>query len=164
MLPVFDDNRRRRINLGGNSSATTHAAILDQAKARRSEREQNRKRNESAVRLQAWWRGLREVRGVRHELRTAFENDITGITGMRCLVLLGTDDEALGIWSRAMVSSGHGQSILSPPPLTIGTESVLIEVLFHLAKGSDRSSWIVLVRQVTLLLLRSVAKSPRYAA
>jgi ubiquitin-protein ligase E3 C len=109
MLPLFDDDRRRHINLGGASSASTHTAILDQAKARRTERLENKRRQENAVRLQARWRGLRDARLARREMRQAFENDLTGITGLRCLVLIGRDDDVLGKWSSTMVERGEGE-------------------------------------------------------
>jgi ubiquitin-protein ligase E3 C len=108
MIPIFGDERRRKMNLGGASSASSHAAILDQAKARRSERHDLRRRQENVVKLQAWWRGLKEARMVRSELKKAFEEDVTGITGLRCLVLTGRDEEVLGRWSSAMISSGEG--------------------------------------------------------
>ncbi|KII83229.1 hypothetical protein PLICRDRAFT_180633 [Plicaturopsis crispa FD-325 SS-3] len=135
MLPLFDDERnRRKINLGGASSASSHAAILDQAKARRMEREAQRLRADSAVRLQAWWRGVHEAKKVKAEMRRVFEGDVLGLTGLRCLVLIGRDEEVLGAWSSAM------------------TEETLLK---------NDESWKVLVRQASLLLLQSVAQNPR---
>jgi ubiquitin-protein ligase E3 C len=107
MIPIWGDERRRPINLGGASSASSHAAILDQAKARRQEREENRRREENAVRVQAWWRGAKEARLVRAHMKNVFEGDVLGITGLRCLVLIGRDEEVLGRWSSAMVASGE---------------------------------------------------------
>jgi ubiquitin-protein ligase E3 C len=109
MIPVWGDERRRPINLGGSTtSASSHAAILDQAKARRLEREDNRRREENAVKLQAWWRGVREARLVREQMKIVFERDVNGITALRCLVLIGRSDErVLGQWSTSMT---EGQS------------------------------------------------------
>lgn len=103
MLPLFGDERRRReINLGGSTSVTSQAAILDQARARRMEREAQRKREESAIRIQAWWRGAHEARRVRWQLRRVFQEQVTGITALRCLVLVGQDEELLSLWSQRM--------------------------------------------------------------
>lgn len=109
MLPIFGDERRRNINLGGASSASTQATILDQAKQRRILRDEQKRRHESAVILQAWWRGVREARLVRRQMRTTFESDVMAITGLRCLVLIGQDEEALGIWSNAMLAQNQGE-------------------------------------------------------
>lgn len=107
MLPLFGDERRRQINLGGSSSATTsQAAILNQARARRVERETARKRQESAVAIQAWWRGITDARRVRQNLREQFAGDITGLTGLRCLVLIGPDTEFLDGWAAEVLSRG----------------------------------------------------------
>jgi ubiquitin-protein ligase E3 C len=114
MLPVFGDDRKRKINLGGASSASSRSAILDQAQARRNERVEQKKKHENAVKLQAWWRGLRQERMARKQMRKSFENDVVGMTGLRCLVLIGRrDEEALAIWSSRMVESGAGMSVLN---------------------------------------------------
>lgn len=107
MLPLFGDERRREINLGGSSSVTTsQAAILNQARARRIERETVRKRQDSAVTIQAWWRGITDSRRVRQELRELFTGDITGLTGLRCLVLIGQDTDFLDKWAVEVLSQG----------------------------------------------------------
>jgi len=104
MLPLFGDNRRREINLGGSTSATSQATILSQAKARRIERETIRKRQESAVTIQAWWRGIAGARKARQQLCEQFTGDVTGLTGLRCLVLIGQDDDVLGRWATEVLS------------------------------------------------------------
>lgn len=108
MIPIWEDEKRRKINLGGATSASSHAAILDQVKARRLEREDYRRREINAVRLQAWWRGVSEAKLARQHMKTVFANDVTGITGLRCLVLIGKDEDVLGQWSRAMIAGGQG--------------------------------------------------------
>ena len=112
MLPIFGFDssgpRRRNINLGGTSSARSYTAILEQAKAQRGEREETRRRHDSALRLQAWWRGLKKVWEIRRELRIVFDQDVTGITGLRCLVLLGKDEDALARWSGALAGMDEG--------------------------------------------------------
>lgn len=106
------EERRRNINLGGTSSATTHTHILNQAKARRSERENSRKRHDSAVRIQAWWRGNRQVRIVRQQLRESFAQDVLGVNGLRCMVMIGKDEEVLGHWSTSLTNGGQGSLLL----------------------------------------------------
>lgn len=143
MLPLFgDDRKRREINLGGRRTAATHDLILEQAKARRTEREDIRRKRDSAVRLQAWWRGLHEARRVRRQLRQTLAENVTGIVGLRCLAVLGQDEEALALWSNAVLGAGE-------------------ESLFHLATGAEGSSWLVLIREVSYSLLKSAASAPR---
>lgn len=111
MLPLFGDERRRReINLGGSTSVSSQAAILDQARARRMEREAQRKREECAIRIQAWWRGAREARRVRQQLRWTFREQVTSLTALRCLVLVGDDEDLLSLWS-ARISQDDGRFI-----------------------------------------------------
>lgn len=102
------EERRRNINLGGTSSATTHAHIVNQAKARRFERENSRKKHDSAVRIQAWWRGINQARAVRTQLRESFAQDVLGVNGLRCMVLIGKDEEVLGHWSTTLTNGGQG--------------------------------------------------------
>ena len=111
MLPLFggDDKKRRNINLGGRSSSTTHTSILDEARLRREERQTQLKRQKSAVRIQAWWRGRRESRIIRIQLRYTLEQDPAGITGLRAMVLIGQDEESLAIWSRNILRLGEGK-------------------------------------------------------
>ncbi|TFK46201.1 HECT-domain-containing protein [Heliocybe sulcata] len=143
MLPLFgDDRKRREINLGGARSASSHELILEQAKARRTEREDNRRKRDSAVRLQSWWRGLSEARRVRRQLRQTLAENVTGIGGLRCLVVMGQDEEALAMWSDAMLGAGE-------------------EALFQLGTGPERESWLVLIRPVSSLLLKSAARAPK---
>lgn len=112
MLPLFGDERRRReINLGGSTSVTSQAAILDQARTRRMEREAQRKREESAIRIQAWWRGAHEARRVRQRLRRVFQEHVTGVTALRCLILVGQDEELLSLWSQR-IHQDDGRSTL----------------------------------------------------
>lgn len=139
MLPIFGDDRRRPINLGGTSTASSHAAILDQAKARRTERQDARNRLLAAVKIQAWWRGMLASKMVRMELRGLLNEDVEGLTGLRCLVVLRKDEEALGMWSER-----------------VGEEGV-----FKLAAGSTGESWKVLIRRTSLMLLQSVANAPQ---
>ena len=111
MFPLFeaDDRKRRNINLGGRPTSSTHTSILDEARLRREERRDQLKRQRSAIRIQAWWRGKRESRIVRIQLRHALEQDLSGINGLRTIVLIGQDEESLEIWSRNAIHSGEGK-------------------------------------------------------
>jgi ubiquitin-protein ligase E3 C len=108
MLPAFGDEWKRKINLGGVSSANTQAAILNRVQAERAARAEHKQRTESAIRIQAWYRGLVDARATRQEMRKAFNADVMGLTGLRCLVLIGKDDEVLGTWTRAVLQLGPG--------------------------------------------------------
>ncbi|KAJ6545022.1 HECT-domain-containing protein [Mycena vulgaris] len=142
MLPLFGDEKRRQINLGGSSSVSTLSSITDQAKARRAERTEQKRKNDNATRIQAWWRGVSAIRAAKEEMRRVFETDIEGITGLRCVVLIGMDQKVLGKWAQTVVGKGEGS-------------------LFSSALGPYQSNWVVLIRQTCLLLLRSVAASPQ---
>lgn len=110
-LPPFGDTpgkRRREINLGGTSSVSSQSALLQDAKARRMARNDMRKRQESATRIQSWWRGRRHAQHVRQQLRVTFDQNVDNITGLRCLVLIGKDEALLGRWASAMVANGSG--------------------------------------------------------
>lgn len=141
MLPLFGDERRRRaINLGGSSSATSQAAILEQARARRIEREALRRREDSAVKIQSWWRGKLETWNVRRHMRQLFLQDVTSLTGLRCLVFIGQDDDLLQQWSAAMSTDD--------------------QLLFGGVASQDKAHWVTLLRRVSVLLIKSVAKAP----
>lgn len=110
MIPLFgeDDIRKRReINLGGARSAS-YSDILQEAKAQRSQRHDLKRKQDSATKIQAWWRGVSRKEQLRRELKDVFASDVSSLTGLRCLVLLGVDQEALGMWSAAVVSGKQG--------------------------------------------------------
>ncbi|KAG5338592.1 hypothetical protein C0989_006883 [Termitomyces sp. Mn162] len=103
MFTPFTEERKRKINLGGVSSAVSNTALLGQARALRTERLEQQRRHENASKVQAWWRGTLETRRVRREMRRMFERDVCGMAGLRCLVIIGRkDEEALATWSSAM--------------------------------------------------------------
>ena len=131
LMSLFADESRRKINLGGSSATQTQSALFDKVKQQRELRLQQKRRSEAATKLQAQWRRVEEVRKLRKEMRTLFESDVTGLTGLRCLVLMGQDDEALGIWCNAMLQQDWTS------PIT--------------------ESWLVLARQLSIRLLTSAA-------
>jgi ubiquitin-protein ligase E3 C len=111
MHPLFGSNdldgrRKRQINLGGLSSNASQTALLEQAKTRREERDAQKRRAEAAVRVQAWWRGESEGKRVRNGLKQVLRDDTKGINGLRALVLIGRDEDALALWSSSMDQAG----------------------------------------------------------
>jgi ubiquitin-protein ligase E3 C len=106
MIPTFGNERRRPINLGGASSIQSQDTILKEVKARRLERQDAKQRQEKAIKLQAWWRGIRDARVARKEMCKLFDENVTNIIGLRCLVFIGKDEEILGRWSTTMISYG----------------------------------------------------------
>ncbi|KAF9019064.1 hypothetical protein BDZ89DRAFT_1103514, partial [Hymenopellis radicata] len=132
-MSLFDDERKRNINLGGSSTAAaqSQSALFDQVRQRRELRLEQKRRNDAAIRIQSQWRGTLSKQRLRVELRRTFDGDVTGLTGMRCLVLLGQDDEALGMWCSTMAAADW--------------------------TGAMTTSWVVLARQLSLRLLTAVA-------
>jgi len=116
MIPVFGDENRRQINLGGASTAAAERNVLRNARREREERREVRRRQESAIKLQAWWREIRESRRIHMELKRTFEADPMSLTGIRCLVLIGHDEEVLESWSCTM---NEGESITSLSQITL---------------------------------------------
>ncbi|KIK56337.1 hypothetical protein GYMLUDRAFT_47102 [Collybiopsis luxurians FD-317 M1] len=149
MLPIFDtDRRRRQINLGGTSTSTSHASILDQAKLRREERIEHKRRTDNAVKLQAWWRGMKEQQRVRVELRKNLEDaldrgDLLHLNSLRMLVIVSRiqpNDPVFDKWSEKLVQLGPDH-------------------VFSLFATADdaASSCLVLMKQILLLLLQNIA-------
>jgi len=92
------DERKRKINLGGTSITSTPASILERVQAERLARAQQKRRIDNAIKVQAWYRGLKEARETRSELQKLFKADILSLTGLRCLVLIGRDEDVLSTW------------------------------------------------------------------
>lgn len=108
MIPAFGDEWKRKINLGGASSSATPASILNRVQAERAARAEHKQRTESAIRIQAWYRGVVDARAAKQQMRRSFQKDILGLTGLRCLVLIGTDADALAMWSDEVLKGGPG--------------------------------------------------------
>ncbi|KAJ6596287.1 HECT-domain-containing protein [Mycena vulgaris] len=138
---LLDDGKRRKVNLGGRSSLS-HAAVIDEAKSLRNLRQQQKLELDNATCLQAHWRGILCRRRVQSHLRAVFEGDVLGISGLRCLALLG-EEEMLSRWATSVVSGGEG-------------------ALFVLAQGPNRDSWLVLIRRAASLLIASAVAPKEY--
>jgi ubiquitin-protein ligase E3 C len=113
MLP-FTQEKPRKINLGGTTFVSSHADILHGAKLRRAEREESRRRHESALRIQSSWRSLQQSRLTKKLLAGILQDDVLGINGMRALVLIGRDEVLLAQWSEAVISAGDSESSSHP--------------------------------------------------
>ncbi|KAI9509462.1 HECT-domain-containing protein [Russula earlei] len=144
MLP-FAQEKRRKINLGGETFVASQTDILHSAKARRSEREEIRRRHESALCIQTHWRSSRQSRAVKRILAEMFHEDVLGLNGMRTLVLIRNNESLLAQWSDAVIREGDGWSL-------------------RYVSGPDLDHWIVLIRRMAVLLLLSVANSPQAPA
>ena len=66
----------------------------------------------NAIKIQSWWRGRQEAAVVRKELRTTYEQNVSNLTGLRCLVLIGKDDDLLVEWSNAVAQDQGGMCIV----------------------------------------------------
>ncbi|KAJ3827522.1 HECT-domain-containing protein [Lentinula raphanica] len=153
MLPLFDtDRRRRQINLGGASSSTSHTSIIDQAKLRREERIEHKRRSDSAVKVQAWWRGTKEHQRVRQELRRNLEDaldrgDLLQLNTLRMLVIVSrtqTNDTTLSHWSHKLLQYGADHVFDSATSQDTGT------------------SYVVLIKQIILLLLQELSRNAQF--
>ena|SRR5579863_9493783 len=108
MFP-FAQEKRRKINLGGATSVPSQNDLLYTAKARRTEREEVRRRHESARCIQSRWRSSQQSRAVKHILSERFQEDVLGLDGMRALVLIGNNESLLAQWSEAVIHAGDGK-------------------------------------------------------
>ncbi|KAF9816031.1 hypothetical protein IEO21_04206 [Rhodonia placenta] len=156
MFPLFGDDpsgKRRNIDLGGDRATAAFSDILNDAKIQRSQRLELKRKQDSAVRIQAWWRGITQLRSVRQDLRRAFEQDVSGIRGLRCLVLLGQDQHALGLWSTTV--SGRAQGKCQNKTQASRLHSAP-DILHH-----SEENWCVLLRKTSSMLLRSLATAPQ---
>ncbi|KAF9009589.1 hypothetical protein BDQ17DRAFT_1388399 [Cyathus striatus] len=140
MYSFFGDESKRKINLGGSHTSLNSRTLIAQAQAERDERSRLLRKQHSATKIFAFWRGVKERRRVKRELKNIFENDVRSLDAMRCLVLMGCDEEVLGLWSKVMVEDGE-------------------YAFFQLSKAYG-SSWLVLIRQISILLLQAIARSP----
>jgi hypothetical protein len=112
-----DGGRRRQINLGGAAAGASQAALLAQARDRRTERDALKRRADAARAIQAWWRGKADGRHARQRLSHVVEEDPRSMQALRALVLIGRDGEALAAWAAAMSGPGTRSSLI-PEQLT----------------------------------------------
>ena len=124
MFP-FTQEKRRKINLGGATSVSSQTDILHGAKARRSEREEIRRRHDSALCIQSRWRSYQQSRVVKRILSEMFQEDVLGLNGMRALVLIGNNDSLLAQWSEGVLRAGDGK-----PPISLSIMRLCVQIAY----------------------------------
>ncbi|KDE07226.1 hypothetical protein MVLG_02449 [Microbotryum lychnidis-dioicae p1A1 Lamole] len=172
--PVFNGSgvARRAINLGGahRSSETSHQELMQRAKREREGREEGRRRESAAIKVQAFYRGRGQASRTRNQLRTEYDRMMMTPTATssaasssasidpdelvhatkRLVLFLAessqSDIKRLAIWCRAVLVPPRGASAKTP-------------LLFALY-STHSSTWSTVVRQITLHLLRRASSSP----
>jgi ubiquitin-protein ligase E3 C len=177
MLPVWGNERKRHINLGGASASTSQSMIIDQAKIRREERIEAKRRADAAIKVQSWWRGAQEAHKVRAAVRADLQTELSRsgaeapveIQTLRKLVVVGKNWKGkesgissdgkvvLGMWSERVVASGPGMS--SPLLHLICCAERRSDTLF---RAHDSPSWLTLIKQLALLIIQAVANDISY--
>ncbi|KAJ3505226.1 hypothetical protein NLJ89_g7531 [Agrocybe chaxingu] len=158
MFP-FDSERKRKINLGGASSSSSSTSILRNVHAEREARAAHRLRTDSATRIQTWYRGVKASGQTREEMKAMFEADVTGLRGLRCLVLICRRSRA---GKNVEKLSRDGEEALSRWAGEVGALGP--HALWTLVLSSNpaiQSSWLALILQVGLILVRAVSESPQ---
>ncbi|ESK89887.1 hypothetical protein Moror_802 [Moniliophthora roreri MCA 2997] len=132
MLPFLDDpSNKRTINLSGQSTSTSHQSILEQAKQRRNERIEHKRRTDAAIQIQGWYRGRKEARRVREVLAGEIVDGRLDLETLRKLILVR--GEVVARWAEK-----------------VDVESIRRQV----KEGGEGTSWIVCMRQIGVLLLQ----------
>ncbi|THV03800.1 HECT-domain-containing protein [Dendrothele bispora CBS 962.96] len=157
MLPVWGNERKRTINLGGAATSTSQSTILDQAKVRREERLENKRKADAAIKIQSWWRGAVDARRVRAQVRAELEKELNGsereppvgIQTMRRLVIVGKS------WNGNEETSSEGKDVLG-----LWSEKVLLKGTDSLFYARENPSWLTLIKQISLLVVRAIADDP----
>jgi hypothetical protein len=96
-------NERRPINLGGTSSAVSLGQALDDVMRQRLERENAKKRDSAATKLQAWWRKISAQKNTRTQSQLLFDADPSTLIALRSLILLPDDVGRMHLWSITMI-------------------------------------------------------------
>lgn len=92
------------MNLGGTSTSVSREQALMEARLQRLNRENDRKRNQAAIRLQAWWRRIRALRSTQTWCRRLFDEDPSTLLALRSLILLHDDVARMNLWSTTMIN------------------------------------------------------------
>jgi hypothetical protein len=184
-MVTFVPGKRRKINLGGAKSVVFQTDLSHRAKSRRTEREEIRRRRGSARCIQSCRRSFQQSRAVKRILEERFQEDVLGLNGMRALVLIRRNELLLAQWSEAVIHAGNGkpwihlnQGVTCAPFPTRPVPSPLLfrrpgdwTRLTHFpsstgwplqyVSGPGLDHWVALIQRVALLLLFSIANSPR---
>jgi hypothetical protein len=143
-MAFFSSNERKRtINLGGVNLTTTHDDLLAEAQQKREQRLFQKKAQEAASTIQVYWRARLKLQEVRRHFLELFDREPVGtIASTRFLVLGGGEQARLSAWATAALQAGDNALWL---PFT----------------GPDAPSWLVLIRQIALMLLTELSRAPR---
>ena len=142
-MAFFSGNdRKRTINLGGVSLTTTHDDLLAKAQQEREQRLFQKRAQEAASTIQARWRAHLELQEVRKHFLELFDREPVGtIASARFLVLGGGEQARLSAWATAALQAGDNALWL---PFT----------------GQEAATWLVLIRQIALMLLAEISRAP----
>jgi hypothetical protein len=136
---MFGDERRRAINLGGESSTVTQASVRARVQEERQRRQNEKRQNEASSLIQAAWR----AHLTRKELLQSFDREPVGtIASTRFLVLGGGEHTRLMAWTKAALKGDKSQ-------------------IFAPFAGPDANTWLVLLRQLTAIMLTQIVSSPQ---
>ncbi|KAF8580133.1 HECT-domain-containing protein [Ramaria rubella] len=154
MLPFTTQESiaRRNINLGGTTTQSSQSAILDRARNLRNARRDERKKEDAALKIQKWLISQREMQALRADLRIQF--DLGPFHGDSS-VWDGDMDQHYIHWTRLLLLSGVDAERLSRWSNELSKENRLLLGPFN---GPFKESWLVLIRQIALLLLQSASR------
>lgn len=101
MLPFTaqESLAKRNINLGGATSQSSHAAILDRARLLRNARRDERNKEDAALKIRNWLISQREAQVIRADLRARFDRGPHGCSSFE-------EDETVRFLLRFKNSSG----------------------------------------------------------
>ncbi|KAF8868596.1 hypothetical protein CPB84DRAFT_1857384 [Gymnopilus junonius] len=135
------NEERKPINLGGTSSMISLSQVLDEVRRQRLTGENARKRDQAATKLQTWWRKICTQKSTQTQCRLLFDTDPSTLVALRSLVLLQDDVGRMLLWSTTMIKDNG------------------LLLLKRLA-SDERSSWLILIRQLSIRFLKFMANSP----
>ena len=143
-MAFFSSNERKRtINLGGVNLTTTHDDLLAKAQQEREQRLFQKRAQEAASTIQARWRAHLKLQEVRRHYLELFDREPAGtIASARFLVFGGGEQARLNAWTTATLQAGENAVWL---PFT----------------GRDAATWLVLIRQIALMLLTALSQTPK---
>lgn len=143
-MAFFSSNERKRtINLGGVSLTTTHDDLLAKAQQEREQRLFQKRAQEAASTIQARWRAHLKLQEVRKHFLESFDREPVGtIASARFLVLGGGEQARLSAWATAALQAGDN-------------------ALWLPFSGQGAVTWLVLIRQIALMLLAEISRAPQ---
>lgn len=143
---MFGDTRRRQINLGGVNTTTSQAYVLAQVHEQRQRRQDEKRAQEAALQIQARWRAYSSARQIRVQMNQAFDSEPIGtVASTRYLVFGGGERQRLIAWTNVALEATKEDEY----------------TLFKPFEGPEAQSWLVLLRQLTLIMLKQAVANPK---